>query len=123
MQCARFGLLQGGLTMFLDYAEFEALEKSLDLRYCHPCTAVNPDPELSKMLDHARAATESLDAEENAHEETREELARVVEMVRDLALQMERKGTFNSRIETDHADNLCEYARMLREAITPAGAD
>jgi hypothetical protein len=106
--------------MFLEYAEFEALEKALDLRYCNPCTAVEPDPELSKMLDHARAATESLDAEENAHQETREELARVVEMVRDIALQMERKGTFNNRIETDHAEDLRGYAYMLREVITSA---
>jgi hypothetical protein len=123
MRSNRLILYLGGLTMFLDYAEFEALEKALDLRYCHPCTAVEPDTELSKMLDHARAAIESLDAEENAHAEAREELARVVEMVRDIALQMERKGTFNSRIETDHAEDLGDYARMLRETIKPAGAD
>jgi hypothetical protein len=107
--------------MFLDYAEFEALEKALDLRYCHPCTATDPDPELSKMLDHARAATESLDAEENAHQETREELARVVERIEDIALQMEHKSTLNCTVEPDHADDLCDYARMLREAIKPAG--
>jgi hypothetical protein len=123
MRSNRLVLHPGGLTMFLEYAEFEALEKSLDLRYCHPCTAVNPDPELSKMLDHARTATESLDAEENAHEETREELARVVEMVRDIALQMERKSTFNCTVEPDHAEDLRDYADMLREVITLADAD
>jgi hypothetical protein len=123
MQCARLGLYPGGLTMFLEYAEFEALEKALDLRYCHPCTAVDPDPELSKLLDHARAATMALDIEESEHEETREELARVREMIEDIALQMEHKSTLNCTIEPDHADDLCDYARMLREVIKPAGAD
>jgi hypothetical protein len=103
--------------MFLDAKDFAQLERKIDHRYCHPAISANLDPDVSALLDHAIDANKCLDIEENEHAETRETLERVRELVRDIALQMERKGTFNSMIETDHADDLCDFAKQLQEAL------
>jgi hypothetical protein len=95
----------------------ENLIRTLDLRYCHPATAKIIDREVDALLQYAEDATGRIEAAETERDEAKETLDRVREMVRDLALQMERKGSFNTKIEDDHAADLCDYADKIREAI------
>jgi hypothetical protein len=103
--------------MILDTYKFALLARKIDLRYCNAAISANLDPDVSALLDHAIDANKRLDIEETEHAETRWELERVRELLRDIALQMERKGTFNSMIETDHAGDLCDFAKQLQDTM------
>jgi hypothetical protein len=103
--------------MFLDDKDFAQLARKIDHRYCNAAISANLDPDVSALLEHAIDANASLQVEEDGHSETRETLERLRELVRDIALQMERKGTFDNWVDRDHADDLCNFAKQLKDAM------
>jgi hypothetical protein len=96
--------------MFIDDKDFALLARKIDHRYCHPAIAANLDPDVSQLLDHAIGANECLDIEENEHAETKEELERLRELVRDIAAKMVREDE----------ENLWDWAEELRETLRDA---
>ena len=95
----------------------ENLIRTLDLRYCHPATAKTIDKEVDALLQYAGDATGMIEDVETERDEALETLDRVRKMVRDLALQMDRKGCDDENIEDDHASDLVDWAMKLNEAL------